>query len=325
MEVDEVEIFSLIEEQIPKYRIRADNITSFAGTSNQDFEFVQFPALNVPENINLGLTSEQARETLNYFCEYIGIWIVTVTARPAFRARNTCDFAANFVLWDTCGLRSLKESNETERDYTYFSSVRDLAVVRHTRNRPVARRWLSTTIIAEIVRKREDFLLLLNLRRDFFSFFVVTRLCLLFFGEKNVSHSRTSKSTTANVASCWCFHSPKIRSPLTRLIMLAHSAVWAVYGEWEKLSRRLVENRCTSERRPSKNKFKMYRKKKNSLATRWEAWACLKKSETRARAASEKWNETKKCARGKKNSRRRAQFSLDYQRSERKAFLIAHY
>lgn len=79
VEVDEVEIFSLIEEQIPKYRIRADNITSFAGTSNQDFEFVQFPALNVPENINLGLTSEQARETLNYFCEYIRIRIV-VTA-----------------------------------------------------------------------------------------------------------------------------------------------------------------------------------------------------------------------------------------------------
>lgn len=70
VEVDEVEIFSLIEEQIPKYRIRADNITSFAGTSNQDFEFVQFPALNVPENINLGLTSDQARETLNYFCKY---------------------------------------------------------------------------------------------------------------------------------------------------------------------------------------------------------------------------------------------------------------
>lgn len=66
-EVAEVEIFSLIEEQIPKYKIRADQITSFAGTANQDFEFVQFPALKIPDNINLALTSDQIRETLNYF------------------------------------------------------------------------------------------------------------------------------------------------------------------------------------------------------------------------------------------------------------------
>lgn len=70
-EVDEVEIFSLIEEQIPKYLIRADKITSFAGTSNQDFEFVRFPALNIPETIGLGLSSDQIRETLNYFREYL--------------------------------------------------------------------------------------------------------------------------------------------------------------------------------------------------------------------------------------------------------------
>lgn len=71
LEVDEVEIFSLIEEQIPKYKIRADKIISFAGTSNQDFEFVQFPALNIPETIGLGLSSDQIRETLNYFREYL--------------------------------------------------------------------------------------------------------------------------------------------------------------------------------------------------------------------------------------------------------------
>ncbi|CAH1710267.1 unnamed protein product [Chironomus riparius] len=66
-DADEVEIFSLIEEQIPKYKVRACKITNFSGTSNQDFEFVKFPALNVPENIGLGLTSDQIRETLNYF------------------------------------------------------------------------------------------------------------------------------------------------------------------------------------------------------------------------------------------------------------------
>ena len=34
-DADEVEIFSLIEEQIPKYKVRADKITNFSGTSNQ--------------------------------------------------------------------------------------------------------------------------------------------------------------------------------------------------------------------------------------------------------------------------------------------------
>ncbi|CRL00359.1 CLUMA_CG013630, isoform B [Clunio marinus] len=67
LEIDEVEIFSLIKEHIPKYKIRADNITTFAGTTNQDFEFVQFPALNIPDNIGLGLNPDQIRETLNYF------------------------------------------------------------------------------------------------------------------------------------------------------------------------------------------------------------------------------------------------------------------
>lgn len=31
----EVEIFSLLEEQIPKYKIRADTLTQFAGYENQ--------------------------------------------------------------------------------------------------------------------------------------------------------------------------------------------------------------------------------------------------------------------------------------------------
>jgi hypothetical protein len=70
LEVDEVEIFSLIEEQIPKYKIRTDKITRFAGTANQDFEFVQFPALNIPANVGLGLNGDQMRETLNYFRKY---------------------------------------------------------------------------------------------------------------------------------------------------------------------------------------------------------------------------------------------------------------
>ncbi|XP_037913728.1 trafficking kinesin-binding protein milt isoform X3 [Hermetia illucens] len=61
----EVEIFSLLEESIPKYKIRADAITQFAGYENQDW-FVPSPALPIPPE-GLHLTKEQIRETLNYF------------------------------------------------------------------------------------------------------------------------------------------------------------------------------------------------------------------------------------------------------------------
>ncbi|XP_055592447.1 trafficking kinesin-binding protein milt-like isoform X3 [Uranotaenia lowii] len=61
----EVEIFSLLEEQIPKYRIRADTTTTFGGYENQDW-FVNYPALPISQD-GLGLSNEQAREVLNYF------------------------------------------------------------------------------------------------------------------------------------------------------------------------------------------------------------------------------------------------------------------
>lgn len=61
----EVEIFSLLEEQIPKYKIRNDFLTDFAGYANEDW-FVPAPALPIPIE-GLGLTKEQTRECLNYF------------------------------------------------------------------------------------------------------------------------------------------------------------------------------------------------------------------------------------------------------------------
>lgn len=81
----EVEIFSLLEEQIPKYKLRADILTQFGGYENQvctitkihyrfyfliilymqDW-FVPSPALPIPAN-GLGLNRDQIRETLNYF------------------------------------------------------------------------------------------------------------------------------------------------------------------------------------------------------------------------------------------------------------------
>ncbi|CAB0010501.1 unnamed protein product [Nesidiocoris tenuis] len=66
-ELPEVEIFSLLEEQIPKYKLRADTLTSFAGYENKDW-YIPSPALK-PEEIDTPLTPEQIRETLNYFCE----------------------------------------------------------------------------------------------------------------------------------------------------------------------------------------------------------------------------------------------------------------
>ncbi|SPP90039.1 blast:Trafficking kinesin-binding protein 1 [Drosophila guanche] len=61
----EVEIFSLLEEQIPKYKVRNDFLTSFSGYANEDW-FVPAPALPIPVE-GLGLTKEQTRECLNYF------------------------------------------------------------------------------------------------------------------------------------------------------------------------------------------------------------------------------------------------------------------
>ncbi|XP_067620408.1 trafficking kinesin-binding protein milt isoform X2 [Eurosta solidaginis] len=61
----EVEIFSLLEEQIPKYKVRSDFLTDFSGYSNQDW-YVPTPALAIPTE-GLGLSKEQTRETLNYF------------------------------------------------------------------------------------------------------------------------------------------------------------------------------------------------------------------------------------------------------------------
>lgn len=95
----EVEIISLLEEQIPKYKLRADALTEFIGYENQvsgrknvyiffygvitlwninGSEFLFFtpqdwfvpsPALKIPAE-GLALNKDQIRETLNYFREY---------------------------------------------------------------------------------------------------------------------------------------------------------------------------------------------------------------------------------------------------------------
>ncbi|XP_076162683.1 trafficking kinesin-binding protein milt isoform X2 [Ptiloglossa arizonensis] len=64
-ELPEVEIISLLEEQIPRYRLRADTLTQFQGYENADW-FIPSPALKSVD-ADLKLSPDQIRETLNYF------------------------------------------------------------------------------------------------------------------------------------------------------------------------------------------------------------------------------------------------------------------
>ncbi|XP_076651595.1 trafficking kinesin-binding protein milt isoform X2 [Halictus rubicundus] len=64
-ELPEVEIISLLEEQIPRYRLRADTLTQFQGYENADW-FIPSPALKTIDT-DLKLSPDQIRETLNYF------------------------------------------------------------------------------------------------------------------------------------------------------------------------------------------------------------------------------------------------------------------
>ncbi|KAK6637420.1 hypothetical protein RUM44_007837 [Polyplax serrata] len=67
-EIPEVEIISLLEEQIPRYKLRADTLTQFSGYENEDW-FIPAPALK-PEEQSTPLSPDQIRETLNYFSKY---------------------------------------------------------------------------------------------------------------------------------------------------------------------------------------------------------------------------------------------------------------
>ena len=62
-DLPEVEILSLIEEQIPLYRLRADTITEFKGYENQDW--IQTPVLPLIDDADL--SPELTEEVLKYF------------------------------------------------------------------------------------------------------------------------------------------------------------------------------------------------------------------------------------------------------------------
>ncbi|XP_047737920.1 trafficking kinesin-binding protein 1 isoform X2 [Hyalella azteca] len=64
----EVEIISLVQEQIPSYRLRADPAAAAAGCSRDSWGgIVPFPALEAEDGASSPLSPEQAEATLQYF------------------------------------------------------------------------------------------------------------------------------------------------------------------------------------------------------------------------------------------------------------------
>lgn len=88
-ELPEVEIISLLEEQIPRYRLRADTLTQFTGYENEDW-FIPAPALK-PEEQDIPLTPDQIRETLNYFSEYLFLFFFVGRWEPEAQREQMLD------------------------------------------------------------------------------------------------------------------------------------------------------------------------------------------------------------------------------------------
>jgi len=62
---EQIEVLSLVNEQIPRYRLRADSVTDFTGYGHSDI----FQATEVIDE-DVDLSPGQIGETLKYF-EYI--------------------------------------------------------------------------------------------------------------------------------------------------------------------------------------------------------------------------------------------------------------
>ena len=77
---DEVEVLSLVQEQIPRYRLRADTVTDFTGYRDTDFlnTGAKSRCAAVNEQTNLDLSPEQIGESLNYFGELSSALYVSV-------------------------------------------------------------------------------------------------------------------------------------------------------------------------------------------------------------------------------------------------------
>ena len=65
--VAEVQLVSLIEERLPRYVLRADTLTDFAGYGNSDW--IQTPCLQLDDGFEL--SAELIEETLKYFSKFL--------------------------------------------------------------------------------------------------------------------------------------------------------------------------------------------------------------------------------------------------------------
>ena len=87
---------SLIEEQIPRYVLRADTLTDFAGYENEDW--IRTPVL--PPEQDLPLSPELIDETLKYFGEYMVLLV--------FRRKDLCEAKHDVVCWKFCSKTVVK-------------------------------------------------------------------------------------------------------------------------------------------------------------------------------------------------------------------------
>ncbi|GAB6019598.1 hypothetical protein CHUAL_001164 [Chamberlinius hualienensis] len=67
-ELHEVEIVSLVEEQLPSYRLRADTLTKFIGYENEDW-YIPYPVLPPEVEPDFEVNPDLIKETLEYFGE----------------------------------------------------------------------------------------------------------------------------------------------------------------------------------------------------------------------------------------------------------------
>lgn len=99
--VPEVEVISLLGEELPRYRLRADYLTEFGGYANSDFvdaSVIETPCLPDDDEKRLvGLTAEQAEATLEY--------LISSGYRLSQMTKTYHDVEA-VTRYDTCETRS---------------------------------------------------------------------------------------------------------------------------------------------------------------------------------------------------------------------------
>lgn len=94
-DLPELEIISLLEEQLPVYKLRADTIFGY----DQD-DWLRTPLLGPDAAVDL--TTEQIEETLKYFCKFVMLRFQNIITRVCCCWRVTMrdlSVMAMLMLW----------------------------------------------------------------------------------------------------------------------------------------------------------------------------------------------------------------------------------